>query len=136
MNYYLGCWKKYAVFDGRARRREYWFFTLFNVLVSCAVQLLGVLLGRSLSSGGAMSEFETLSVVVLLSPGYSLAVLLPSLAVSVRRLHDTGRSGWNLLWMLLPIIGYIVLFVFTVLDSQPGPNKYGPNPKETPPPLA
>jgi uncharacterized membrane protein YhaH (DUF805 family) len=86
MSWYLQALSKYALFGGRARRKEYWFFVLFN--------------------------------------------LLASIAVSVRRLHDTSRSGWWLLIVLIPVIGAIVLLVFMVLDGTPRENQYGPNPKE------
>lgn len=95
---------KYATFSGRARRSEYWWFCLFCMLW-CWIPIVNIILG--------------------------LIFFIPSLAVAVRRLHDTGRSGWWLFLGLIPIIGSIVLFVFNVTDSQPGNNQYGPNPKET-----
>jgi uncharacterized membrane protein YhaH (DUF805 family) len=119
MNWYLEVLKKYAVFQGRARRMEYWMFTLFNVLITIALMIIGAILGIS-GDGGSN----------LLSTLYSLAVLLPGLAVSVRRLHDTDRSGWWLLIGLIPLIGAIVLLIFMVQDSQPNENQYGPNPKQ------
>lgn len=131
----IGWWKKavfenYANFSGRARRSEYWFFTLFNFLVNVAVNLLVRLFGGSTALLGTS---ETLPFVAMAIFGlfflFALVMLIPSLAVSVRRLHDTGRSGWNLLWSLLPIIGTIVLIVFFATEGQPGRNKYGPNPK-------
>lgn len=113
MNYYLGAWKKYVTFSGRARRKEYWMFVLFNVIAAVIVNIIdGVL------------------VTTFLSTIYGLAVLLPSLAILSRRLHDTDRSAWWIFICLIPIIGEIVLIVFAVFDSQPGQNKYGPNPKE------
>ena len=119
MNWYLDVLKKYFVFQGRARRKEYWMFTLFNMLAYIALMIIEGILGMG-GEGG----------LGLLSALYSLAILLPSLGVSVRRLHDTDRSGWWLLISLIPIIGAIVLLVFMVLDSQAGTNQYGPNPKE------
>ena len=107
---------QYADFDGRARRKEYWMFVLFNLLIALGVGLVGNLIGAD----------------ELLSGLYSLVVLIPSLAVAVRRLHDSGKSGWWLLLLLLPIIGFIILIVFLVKDSQPGSNQYGANPKEMP----
>ncbi|MGX4690553.1 DUF805 domain-containing protein [Streptomyces sp. JNUCC 63] len=112
MNWYLEVLKKYAVFSGRARRKEYWMFVLFNFIVSIVLLAIGKAIG-----------------VEVLSGLYSLAVLLPGLGVAVRRLHDTGRSGWWILIGLVPLVGFIVLLVFTVSDSQPGDNQYGPNPK-------
>lgn len=106
-NWYVAVLKKYAVFEGRASREEFWVYTLVNFIVSLILHMvLGVV--------GAI---------------YSLAVLVPSLAVGARRLHDTGRSGWLLLVGLIPLVGIIILIVFWVQDSQAGSNQYGPNPK-------
>lgn len=113
MNWYLGCWKKYVEFSGRARRREYWLFVLFNIIFGIVVGALDAVLGTGM----------------MLYHAYSLAVLLPGLAVTVRRLHDTDRSGWWYLIGLVPIIGWIVLLVFFCSDSTPGGNRFGPNPK-------
>ena len=118
MNWYVEVLKKYAVFSGRARRKEYWFFVLFNLIISFVLGLIDGAMGFG-EKGGAGP----------LGAVYSLAVLIPSLAVSVRRLHDTGRSGWWLLIGLIPCVGFIVLIVFMVQDSDPGDNQYGPNPK-------
>lgn len=119
MNWYFEVLKKYAAFGGRARRREYWMFALVNLIVTFAL----VFLEGQLGLGGASGGFGMLSLV------YTLVVLLPSLAVGVRRLHDTGRSGWWLLIVLLPIAGPIALIVFAAQDSEAGSNDYGPNPK-------
>lgn len=119
MNWYLEVLKKYAVFTGRARRAEYWWFTLFNLLASIALGLIDGFTGMIGEAG-----FGVLGTL------YALAVLLPSLGVLVRRLHDTNRSGWWVLIALIPLIGAIVLLVFVVLDSQPETNQYGPNPKD------
>ena len=118
MDWFLGALKKYAVFEGRARRREYWFFALFVVLISVVLTIIDAMIGTMTSQGAGV-----------LSGLFCLAVLIPSLAVGARRLHDTGRSGWWLLIGLIPFIGAIVLIVFFLLDSQPGTNAYGPNPK-------
>ncbi len=118
MDWYVQVLKKYAVFAGRARRKEYWMFTLFNLLILIGLGIIEGALG--IGAGGDQSVLAGL---------YSLAVLIPSLAVSVRRLHDTGRSGWWLLIVLVPIVGLITLLVFMVMDSQAGDNAYGPNPK-------
>ena len=119
MEYWLGCWKKYAVFSGRARRKEYWKFVEVNFIIAVAIALPGML--------GAVKAAEALWWVGNL---FNLAVLLPGLAVCARRLHDIGKSGWWMLIALVPFIGAIVLLVFMCLDSQPGENEYGPNPKE------
>ncbi|WP_025618281.1 DUF805 domain-containing protein [Salinispora cortesiana] len=104
---------QYVGFSGRARRSEYWWFYLFTVILGFAGGILNGVL-----------ETSFVSVIV------GLALLLPSLAVGVRRLHDTGRSGWFLLLGLIPFIGFVVLLVFFVQDSKPGPNRFGPNPKD------
>lgn len=117
MNWYISVLKQYAVFSGRARRTEYWMFVLCNVIV---MQLLGMV--DKLIGGD--KEF--------ISGIYSLAVLLPSLAVAVRRLHDTDRSGWWLLLGLIPIIGTLVLIYFMVCNGQKGPNRFGDDPKAAP----
>jgi uncharacterized membrane protein YhaH (DUF805 family) len=119
MNWYLGVLKQYAVFKERARRKEYWFFILFNLIASLVLTVVDFMTG-SLDPELGMG---------LLSGLYTLAVLIPSLAVTVRRLHDTDRTGWWLLIGLVPLIGAIVLLVFMLLDSQPGDNQYGANPK-------
>ena len=119
MNWYLEVLKKYAVFSGRARRKEYWYFFLFNIIISIVLVMIDSMTG-SFSAEGGMG---------LLSGIYTLAVLIPSVAVSVRRLHDTNRSGWWLLISLVPLIGGFVLLVFLVFDSEPEENQYGANPK-------
>ncbi|MBD0708704.1 MULTISPECIES: DUF805 domain-containing protein [unclassified Streptomyces] len=113
MNWYLEAFKKYAVFSGRARRKEFWMFGLFNFLVSLVLVIIDNVVGYP-----------------VLTPLYGLASLLPSLGLSIRRLHDTGRSGWWILFSLVPLVGAIVLFVFSVLDGDQQENQYGPNPKQ------
>jgi len=119
MNWYLEVLKKYAVFKGRARRKEYWYFFLFNVLISI---VLGII-------DGMTGSFSPEAGVGLLGGLYGLAVLIPGTAVFVRRLHDTNRSGWWFFIALVPFVGAIILLVFMVQDSQPDENQYGPNPK-------
>lgn len=119
MNWYREALRKYAVFEGRSRRREYWWFALVNFLVAVALGTLDVALGT----------YSAESDVGLFSGLYMLAVLVPGIAVTVRRLHDTNRSGWWVLIGFIPLVGAIVLIVFALLDSQPGANRYGPNPK-------
>ncbi|MGZ8225781.1 MAG: DUF805 domain-containing protein [Methylococcaceae bacterium] len=120
MNWYLEVFKKYAVFSGRAGRQEYWYFTLFNILVGILLRVMDQITGNL--------DYET--GLGLLSTFYSLVVLIPATAVLVRRLHDTDRSAWWLLIALVPLIGELVLLVFTLQDSQPGNNQYGANPKD------
>ena len=119
MSWYLEALKKYAVFGGRSRRKEYWYFLLFNIIVAIVLAWIDALLGTFSSSG-----------IGVLSGIYGLAILIPSLAVTVRRLHDIDRSGWWILINLFPLIGSIVLLVFAVSEGTPGNNQYGPNPKE------
>ena len=103
----------YADFSGRARRKEYWMYTLFYLIFSFVAGFLDGILTTN-----------------FISPLYILALFIPNLAVAVRRLHDTGRSGWWLLFGLVPIIGTIVILIFYLQNSSPGENQYGPNPKE------
>ncbi len=123
MQWYLAVLKKYAVFNGRASRSEFWWFVLFNIIVAFVLGFIDGLLGTTTQSGYG-----------LLSGIYSLAVLLPAIGVAIRRLHDSGKTGWWLLLCFVPIIGAIVLIVFYCLDSEPGPNQYGENPKGQAPP--
>ena len=113
MNWYIEVLKKYVEFSGRAHRTEYWMFFLINFVITFAIGMVEGALGSPGVLGGL----------------YALAVLLPALGVSVRRLHDTGRTGWWLLILLIPLIGPIVILVFLVLDSEAGDNQYGSNPK-------
>jgi uncharacterized membrane protein YhaH (DUF805 family) len=122
MNWYLDVLKKYADFGGRARRKEYWMFALFNALIYIAILIFSAILG---SIDNSLALIGSLLLVV-----YGLAIFVPSLAVAVRRLHDTGRSGWWFLIAFVPFVGGIILLVFTVQDSVPGENEYGKNPKE------
>jgi len=117
----------YATFSGRARRSEYWFFYLFNLIAVFVFMIVASIIGAIF--GGGKGAAGGLAVGYVLYILYGLAAFIPSLAVAVRRLHDTNRSGWNLLWCLLPFVGGIVVLVFMVMDSTPGENQYGANPK-------
>jgi len=121
MEWYLAVLRNYVGFSGRAHRPEYWYFTLFNFLITMGIgffeQLVGVGTG---DAGGPLSGL------------YSLAVFVPSLAVGVRRLHDSGRTGLWLLLLLLPVLGWLVLLFFMVLPGDADPNEYGPVPSPTP----
>jgi uncharacterized membrane protein YhaH (DUF805 family) len=103
---------QYVGFSGRARRSEYWYFFLFNVIVSVVFSIIDAIIGS-----------QILGIIV------SLALLLPGLAVTLRRLHDTDRTGWWIWIALIPIVGVIVLIVFLCKDSDPAANKYGASPK-------
>ena len=128
MKWYLKVLKDYAVFSGRAHREEYWMFVLFNLIFVIAAMLIDNLLGSTfkIDTGYGVQALPYGYVYLL----YTLAVLIPALAVAARRLHDVGKSGWMLLICLIPIVGGIWLLVLLVTDSQPGENQYGLNPKE------
>lgn len=117
MNYYLTVLKKYAVFKGRAARAEYWFFVLFNFIISIGLGIISALLN------------DTFNILGML---YALFILIPSIAVSIRRLHDVGKSGWMIFINLIPVVGVIWYLILVVGDSDSGENKYGPNPKHAP----
>ncbi len=119
MNWYLMALKRYVDFRGRSRRKEYWMFSLFQFIFIVLVMILDNVLGLTFG----ILPYGFLYVA------YVLGTFLPGLAVSVRRLHDTGRSGWWLLIAIIPLIGAIWLLVLDCMDSQPGENKWGPNPK-------
>ena len=113
--------KKYADFTGRARRAEYWWFVLINFVVMFSLLVLTIILSGSNDSLTGLGG--------IIYAVYALGVILPSLAVTVRRLHDTGKSGWMLLIGLIPFVGLIILLVFYFTDGEPGANQYGPSPK-------
>lgn len=119
MDWYIKALKNYINFKDRARRKEYWFFVLFNVIA-------GIVLGIVDNMTGTLNQETGYG---LLSGIYSLLVFLPALGVSVRRLHDTDRSGWWILIAFIPIIGALILLYFFVSDSQDETNSFGPNPK-------
>ena len=110
MNYYVDALRNYAKFDGRATRRQYWMFVLVNVIISFVISNILPLLWAKLAILGAL---------------YTLALLVPSWAITARRLHDTNRSGWMQLIALIPFVGWIILIIFCAQPSQPGPNRFG-----------
>ena len=137
MQWYLKVLKQYADFNGRARRKEYWMFGLFNSLF-ISILLIPSLFFGTLSflaffdSSGSLDGMEagSLSIFLYTLVGlYSLVLFLPSLGVTVRRLHDVGKSGWFLLVSLVPIVGWILLFISYCTDGQSGENRWGSNPK-------
>ncbi|MCO6552162.1 MAG: DUF805 domain-containing protein [Gilliamella sp.] len=114
MNWFIDCiTKNYANFNGRARRKEYWMFVLFYIILTFITIIIDKMIG---------SPLAITAILVL-------ALFLPSLAVTVRRLHDTSKSGWWILLQFIPYIGGIIILVFCVMDSTPGSNQYGENPK-------
>ena len=119
MEWYLKVLKNYVGFSGRARRKEYWMFVLFNIIFAVVAMILDNVLGL------ASKEYGYGPIYGL----YALAVFLPGLAVSVRRLHDIGKSGWWLLIALIPIVGAIMLIIWDVREGERGDNRFGPDPK-------
>ena len=114
---------QYAVFEGRARRSEYWMFTLFNMLLGMAAMIIGAILSALTESGAPIGLFMSLYSV------YSLAALLPGIAVTCRRFHDVNKPGAYMLFAFLPVVGGILMLVWLIQDSDPGPNRYGEDPK-------
>lgn len=119
MNWYIKALKQYADFSGRARRKEYWMFVLFNIIFAFVLGFIDGLTG----------VYDAQTGYGVLGGLYILAVLIPSLAVTVRRLHDVGKSGWMYFIILIPFIGAIWLLVLMLTDGNSGVNEYGPNPK-------
>lgn len=129
---YKEMFKNYANFNGRSRRSEYWFVVLANFIIMMVAYIIMFIpfLADVINYGEPLeSSMFTMVIFCVLLMIYGLAVMVPSLAVGVRRLHDTGKSGWYMLMSLIPYIGSIILIVFMATDSQPGVNQYGPNPK-------
>jgi len=131
MGHILAPLRRYADFSGRSRRTEFWSWLIFFWVMIFILMFLDATLGL----GGSATSYSNSSGVGFNVNGgwltllFALAALVPNLAVSVRRLHDTGKSGWTLLIGLVPLIGIIILIVFWVADSEPGDNAFGPNPK-------
>lgn len=121
MSYFLDALGKYAIFSGRARRSEYWFFVLFTCLIGIVLAAFGLYVAKTTGGPPTLAEYFV--------DFFSLLIFIPSLSVSVRRLHDIGMNGWWVLLNLVPLGGLILLVLFCQ-DSQPGDNAYGPNPKE------
>lgn len=120
MNWYLKVLMQYANFKGRARRKEYWMFFLFHVIFGIVLMTLDQVIGINFGE----SSYGPLYLI------YTLAVFIPTIAAMVRRLHDTGKTGWMGLVILIPLIGIIWWIILMVKDSNPGANQYGENPKE------
>jgi len=119
MRWYIKVFKNYAVFRGRAGLKEYWCFALFNIIINLCLALVDSKTGN-LAAEARLGLFGTI---------YNVVILIPTIAVSVRRLHDTNRKGWWVLLGLIPIIGTIILLVYLVQDSDPGENRYGRCPR-------
>jgi uncharacterized membrane protein YhaH (DUF805 family) len=130
IDWYKKCIHQYADFSTRARRSEYWYFYLANVIVALVLYALAFILIISTAGEGTSSPPLLPALLVGILVLYDLFILIPSLAVSVRRLHDIGKSGVNFLFVFIPLVGPILLLIWFCTDSQPGENKWGPNPKE------
>lgn len=118
MKWFMDAMKKAFNFSDRSRRKEYWMFILATLIISIVLTIVDAVVGLEIAED-----------VGILSTLFSLAIIIPSISVTVRRLHDIGKSGWWVLIGIIPIVGFIVLLVFTVKDSEPAPNAYGMNPK-------
>lgn len=121
MHWYIDVLKKYTVFSGRARRKEFWMFFLFSTIISIILALTDEFMGWNFDLDGENIGY--------LSTLYYVAVIVPYLAVIFRRLHDTDRSGWWILIAFIPLVGVIVLLVFLILKGNEGDNRFGPDPK-------
>ena len=121
MHWYIDVLKKYTVFSGRARRKEFWMFFLFSTIISVILAVVDEFMGWQFETGG--------DIIGFLSTLYYLAVVLPYLAVIVRRLHDTERTGWWMLIAFIPFVGVLILLVFLILQGTRGDNRFGPDPK-------
>lgn len=124
MHWYIDVLKKYTVFSGRARRKEFWMFFLFSAIISIFLAVIDEFMGWQFEMDGESLGF--------LSTLYYVAVIVPYLALIFRRLHDTERSGWWILIAFIPIVGVLVLLVFMILRGTAGENRYGPDPKDAP----
>jgi uncharacterized membrane protein YhaH (DUF805 family) len=125
MEWYTMVWQKYAQFTGRSRRKEYWMFVLINLLVFALLYVGALVL---------MTQSTTIGVLLMIGCLiYALAGLIPHLAVTIRRLHDTNKSGWWILISLVPLVGGIILLVFLATEGDAADNQFGSNPKLLPP---
>ncbi|MBZ5200582.1 DUF805 domain-containing protein [Planomicrobium chinense] len=120
MKEFIDVFKKTFDFSGRSRRKEYWLFVLFTTVISIVLSIIDVIAGLQLTED-----------IGVLGGLFSLLIIIPTFSVTVRRLHDIGRSGWWVLLTFIPLIGWMTLFIFSLLDSQSGTNAYGPSPKES-----
>jgi len=124
---YIACWKRYAEFTGRARRKEYWGFYLYSLFFMLLWAIIGGIISFAASDGNIEMVMITVFAPIML---YLISVIIPAASSTVRRLHDVNKSAWWLLVFLIPTIGQLVIFIFTLLDSHPTANKWGDNPKK------
>lgn len=124
MNWYIKVFKQYFDFTGRARRKEFWMFALFHFLFLFTTTFLVFYL-----TGDLYEDTETNWVYVTIICSYLLLSIIPSVALTIRRLHDTGKSGWWYLIVIIPYIGWFTIIIFACMEGNRGTNKWGPNPK-------
>lgn len=142
MEWMLLPFKRYADFQGRSRRKEYWMFALFLFIIGIAFGILSSIFAPTAMPVGpdgmpdptaAPAMSGGMSFMLILLGIFYLAILIPSIAVTVRRLHDQDKSGWMVLLGLIPLVGGLILFIFMLLEGTRGPNRFGPDPKEVDP---
>ncbi|MDD2491965.1 MAG: DUF805 domain-containing protein [Bacteroidales bacterium] len=129
MNWYLKVLRQYADFNGRSRRTEFWMFVIINIIIAAIAAFVDRLFGITFNCGGDFA-YAPQDMFGPIHGLYMLIMLIPTLAVTVRRLHDTSRSGWMILVALIPVVGGIWLLILMLIEGTPGENKYGFNPKE------
>ena len=122
MNYYLEVLREYTEFNGRVRGKKFWYFFLINCIVVAILEVLGTMLSGGNPNGTAATGLTGI---------YTLAVLLPYIGVTIRRLHDTNKSGWLTLLILIPVVGGLIVLVLCAAPGTVGPNQYGPDPVDT-----
>lgn len=127
MEWMLMPYRRYADFSGRSQRKEFWMFQLLVFIAVFVLQIVagGLAIGGGESAGGVLGGIGVLVLVV-----FALGSFIPSLAVTVRRLHDLDKSGWTILFGLIPLVGGIILLVFYCTEGTRGPNRFGPDPKD------
>ncbi len=130
MDYMLMPFMRYFDFAGRSRRKEYWMFFLLNLIIITVMTTVLFSLGFSMDPYAASSGGPVTWLIFAVLGLYSLIVLIPSIAVQVRRFHDQDKSGWFVLINFVPYIGGLIVLVFMLLEGTRGPNKYGPDPKQ------
>lgn len=130
MEWMLMPYRRYFEFSGRSRRKEYWMFALFNFLVCLAFMFLIMAVGGTMEYGEQPEMGPLASVAIIAMFVWAIATIIPSLAVTFRRLHDTDHSAWWILIGFVPIIGGLVLLYFYLIEGTRGPNRFGPDPKE------
>jgi uncharacterized membrane protein YhaH (DUF805 family) len=127
--------KRYADFSGRSRRKEYWLFALLVIVIALALALVTGA-GAMLMNPASALQTGGLGIGMILLFLFWLAIIIPSIAVQVRRFHDQDKSGWFVLLNFVPYIGSLIVLVFMCLEGTRGPNRYGPDPKEGDTPVA